>query len=116
MANPNLLSLTTVNAKSAVQAATTSATAIVTNSASSGTLIKVTALFLTNISALTKAATIDVYRSSTAYNILKDVDIPAGSSIDVVSKTIYLEEGDSLRITAAENSTIHAVCSYEVLS
>ena len=116
MANPNLLSLTTVSGKMAVQASTTSATAIVENAAASGTLVKVTSLFLTNIAASTKSATIDVYRSSTAYNILKDVDVPAGSSIDVVSKTIYLEEGDSLRITATENSTIQAVCSYEVLS
>ena len=45
--------------------------------------------------------------------------VPANSSLVIIGKTetqIYLEENDSLRLTAAANSTLEAVCSYEDLS
>jgi hypothetical protein len=34
----------------------------------------------------------------------------------MINKVIYLEEGDSLRLTASANSYLEAVCSYEELS
>jgi hypothetical protein len=36
--------------------------------------------------------------------------------LDVISKSIYLEEGDDLRLTASANSDLEAVCSYEEIS
>lgn len=117
MANPNLLSLTTVTAKTAVQAITTTATDIVTNSAASGKAIKVTALYISNVNGTAPAdVTVDLYRGSTAYRIASTVSVPEDALIDLVSKTIYLEEGDSLRLTASANSYLEAVCSYEEIS
>ena len=66
----------------------------------------------------TNAATVnvDVYRSSTAYHIAKTITVPADASLDVINKAIYLEEGDSLRLTASVNSHLEGVCSYEEIS
>jgi hypothetical protein len=117
MAAPNIVAVSNILGKTSVQAVTTSATAIVTNSSSSGKVIKVNALYASNVNG-SSAATInvDLYRSSTAYRLAYAVSVPANTTLDVISKSIYLEEGDSLRLTASSNSYIEAVCSYEEIS
>ena len=117
MANPNLLSLTTINAQTAVQAITTSATAIVTNSAASGKVYKVSALYVSNVDGTNSVTVnVDIYRSSTAYHVAKTVTVPPDATLDVISKSLYLLEGDALRLTASANGDIEAICSYEEIS
>lgn len=117
MAAPNLASVSTITAKTAVQAIGTSPSAIVSNSASSGKAFKINALYVSNIDGTNNAdVNVDVYRSSTAYHIAKTIVVPADSTLDVLSKSVYLEEGDSLRLTAGAASDLEAVCSYEELS
>jgi len=117
MANPNIVNVATITGKTAVQAVGTSATAIVTNSASSGKVFKVNALYVSNVDGTNNAEiTVDLYRSSTAYHIAKTVIVPADATLDVLAKAIYLEEGDALRLTASAASDLEAVCSYEEIS
>jgi len=117
MAAPNVVNVGTITGKTAVQAVGTSATAIVTNSASSGKVFKVNALYVSNVDGTNNAEiTIDLYRSSTAYHIAKTLVIPADATIDVLTKAIYLEEGDALRLTANVTSDVEAICSYEEIS
>ncbi len=117
MAAPNLLSLTTVTASTAVQNVTTSATAIVTNSSGSNKVYKLTALYVSNNDASTGyKLTADLYRSATAYPFAVSVTIPTNSTLDVISKPIYLLEGDAIRLTADTNSKLVAVCSWEEIS
>ncbi len=117
MAAPNIVNVTTITGKTAVQAVGTSATAIVTNSGSSGKVFKINALYVSNIDGTNNAEiNVDIYRSSTAYHIAKTVVVPADATLDVISKAIYLEEGDSLRLTANASSDLEAVCSYEEIS
>jgi hypothetical protein len=117
MAAPNIVNVTTITGKTAVQVVTTSATAIVTNSAASGKVFKVNALYVSNVDGTNAAdVNVDLYRSSTAYHIAKTVTVPADTTLDVISKAIYLEEGDSLRLTAGADSDLEAVCSYEEIS
>ena len=117
MANPNLFNATSVVAKTAVQAIGTSATAIVTNSSSSNKVFKLSALYISNVDGTNDATVnVDVYRSSTAYHIAKTINVPADTTIDVLSKPVYLEEGDTLRLTASETSDLEGVCSYEEIS
>ena len=100
-----------------MQAVGTSAAAIVTNSSSSGKVFKVNSLYVSNVDGTDNAAiTVDLYRSSTAYHVAKTVVIPADATLDVISKAFYLEEGDSLRLTASAASDLEAVCSYEEIS
>jgi hypothetical protein len=117
MAAPNIVNVSTITGKTAVQAVGTSATAIVTNSAASGKVFKVNALYVSNVDGTDNAEiNVDIYRSSTAYHIGKTIVVPADATLDVISKAIYLEEGDTLRLTANAASDLEAVCSYEEIS
>lgn len=117
MTAPNIVAVATISGKTAVQAVGTSATAIVTNSSGSGKVQKINALYISNVNGSNNVdITAEVYRSTTSYRFAYLVTIPPKSSLDVVSKSIYLEEGDSLRLTASSSSYAEAVCSYEEIS
>jgi hypothetical protein len=117
MAAPNIVNVSSIIGKIALQAVTTSATAIVSNSAASGKVFKVNALYVSNVDGTNNAEiNVDIFRSSTAYHIGKTIVVPADATLDVLSKSIYLEEGDSLRLTANAASDLEAVCSYEEIS
>ena len=119
MAAPNIVDVTTITGKTAVQAVTTSATAIVTNSAASNKVLKINSLVVSNVDGTNAAdITVDVFRSSTAYELARTITVPADASLVVISKetSIYLEEGDSLRCTASADGDLEAVCSYEEIS
>ena len=114
MANPNIVNVTEIYGVTAVQSITTTATAVVTNAASSGKVIKVNALYISNIDGTNnEEITVDLFRDSVAYHIAKTVVVPSDATLDVVSKAIYLQEGDAIRLTAGNNSRLQAVCSYE---
>lgn len=117
MAAPNIANLGTLTGKTAVQSVGTSATAIVENSAASGKVYKVNSLLVSNIDG-TSAATVnvDLYRSSTAYYIAYTITVPADATLDLLNKSIYLEEGDALRLTGSASGDLQAVCSYEEIS
>lgn len=117
MAAPNVVNVATITGKTAVQQVGTSATAIVTNSSGSNKVLKVNALYLSNVDGTSAAdVTVDLFRSSVAYKLVSTVSVPADATLDVVSKSIYLEEGDSLRLTCATSGDIEAICSYEEIS
>lgn len=117
MTAPNVVSVANIYGKSAVQAVTTAATAIVSNATGSNTVVKINALYVGNVdTSAPYKLTVDFFRSATAYRFLYQVSIPAGAGLDVLSKSIYLEEGDSLRLTADTGSKLEALASYEVIS
>lgn len=117
MSAPNIVNVSTITGKTAVQAVGTSATAIVTNSAASGKVFKINALYVSNVDGTANAeVTLDLFRSSTAYRLANTIVVPADATLDVISKAIYLEEGDELRLTANATGDLEAVCSYEEIS
>lgn len=119
MANPNIVGVTAIYGKTAVQSVGTSASAIVTNATSSGKVYKINSLIISNVDGNSSAdISVDLYRSSTPYYIAKTVTVPADASLVVITKdnTIYLEEGDSLRCLASAASDLQAICSYEEIS
>ena len=119
MAAPNIVGVTTITGKTSVQEVTTSATAIVSNSGGSNKVFKINSLIISNVDGTNSAdITVDLYRSSTAYELVKTIAVPADATLIVISKetSIYLEEGDSIRCTASANSDLKAICSYEEIS
>ena len=119
MAAPNIVNVATITAKTAVLAPTTVATNIVENAGSSNTALKINTLIVANVNGTTAATiTASIFRSSTEFKVAHTITVPGGASLVVLDKTtqIYLEEGDSLRLTASANSILHAVCSYEILA
>jgi hypothetical protein len=118
MAAPNVVNVSTITGKTDVQSVGISATAIVTNSAASNLVYKINSLIVSNIDGTNNAdITVDLFRSSTAYRLASTITVPADTTLVVVSKDIglYLEEGDSLRLTASAAGDLQAICSYEVI-
>ena len=117
MAAPNIVNVSTITGKTAVAALTASATAIVSNGAGSGKVFKVNALYISNVDGASNfTTTIDIFRSSTAYRIAFQIVVPAGATLDIISKPIYLEEGDSIRALGSTTLKLEAVCSYEEIA
>lgn len=116
MANPNIVNVTSIYGTTWVQAVGTSSTAIVP-AVASNTVIKLDALYIGNIdTSASYKITVTVVRATVSYNILYQVLIPAGAGLDVLSKSIYLMEGDTLQLTADTANKLQAVASGEVIS
>lgn len=119
MPAPNIVNVATITGKTSVLAPTTTPTDIVSNASNSGQLYKIDSLVVSNINgALTANVTASLFRSATEYKLAHIISVPPQGSLVVISKDtmVYLEEGDSLRLTASLNSYLHAVCSYEIIS
>lgn len=119
MANPNIVNVATINGKTVGAAVTTTATALVTNAASSGKIIKLNSLSISNIGASAVTVTVDIYKNqTTAYRLAYTIAVPTSATLVILSKdtSVYLEENDSLRVTASANSSLEAVCSYDEIS
>ncbi len=117
MTAPNIVTVKKIYGKTSALLVTDSATAIIENTSGSGKVLKINSLIIGNIDASTSYdITVDFYRSSTAYRFANTIAVPAKASLDVIQKSIYLEEGDSLRLTGSTSLKLEAVCSYEEIS
>ena len=119
MANPNMASASTITGHSAVAQLGTGTTSLITNSASSGKIIKIESIIVSNVDG-SSAADVNAWllRSSVAYNIASTVSVPADSTLVLISRdtTIYLMEGDTLQMSASGASDLEVVASYEEIS
>jgi hypothetical protein len=124
MAAPNIVNVTTITGKSAVVSlTTTSATAVVSNAASSGKVFKINSLVVSNVDG-TNAADITVsYYSEddiggTATEIVSTISVPADATLVVIDKntSIYLEEDRSIGATAGTANDLKVLVSYEEIS
>lgn len=124
MAAPNIVNVATITGKTAVaNLTTTSATAVVSNPASSGKVFKVNSLIVTNVDGTNAAdITVSFYSQDdiggTATEIVSTVSVPADASLIVIDKNtaIYLEEDKSIGATAGSASDLKVICSYEEIS
>jgi len=120
MANPNIVNVANIYGRVVGQAVGTSAAAIVTNNASSGLVLKINSLIISNVDG-TNAADITAYvrdNNATNYHLAKTISVPADATLVIISKdtSIYLEENDSIWLQASAASDLEAVCSYEEIS
>jgi hypothetical protein len=118
MAAPNVVNVTTITGKTDVLDVGTTASAITSNASASGKVYKINSLIVSNIDDDSGGEiTVDLFRSSTAYKIASKITVPVGSTLVLISKdtSIYLEEGDELRCTAANANYLKAICSYEII-
>jgi hypothetical protein len=119
MANPNIVSASAVYGKTTGQSIGTSESAIVTNSSSSGKIYKINTLIISNVDGTNVAdVTVRVFKGSTAYSIAYTVPVPADAALVVISRDnqVYLQENDSLRLSASASSDLQAVCSWEEIN
>ena len=124
MAAPNLLSPTTIVGKTTyVSLTTTNATSVLSNAASSGKVLKVNSLVVSNVDGANSASiTVSIYSAEalggTAYKIANTITVPADSTLVVIDKTsmIYLEEDKSIGAVASAANDLEIVCSYEEIA
>ena len=123
MSAPNVVNVATITAKTAQVAVGTSATAILSNAASSNKVLKVNMLMITN-RVVSSAAdiTVNLYPQDdiggTGVAIASTISVPADSALVVLDKStaIYLEEDKSLGGIASASSDLVATISYEEIS
>jgi len=124
MAAPNIVNVSTITGKSATIALTsTSATALVSNAASSGKVFKINMIQVANVDGSNACAvTIDMHSAAagggTAYSLISDVTVPATASLVALDKNtaVYLEEDRSIMATAGTASDLEVIISYEEIS
>lgn len=123
MAAPNIVNVTTITGKTETLAVTTTPQSLVSNAASSGKVIKVNSLYVSNIDGtVTQDVTVNYYTEDdiggSAVALASTISVPADATIVIIDKnsSIYLEEDKSIGISAGGNSDLVAVCSYEEIS
>ena len=115
MANPNVVAVTSILAKTVLEDnLSTSAVSLLT--CASDKLCKINSLVIANIDG-TNAASVDVFitRSSTDHYLLKTVSVPADATLVALDKNmgLYLNESDILKVQASAAGDLSAVLSYE---
>jgi hypothetical protein len=124
MAAPNIVNVTSIIGKTATTNLTsTSAFSVVSNAASSGLVLKINTLIVSNVDVAASAdITINYYTAAalggTAFQIASTITIPADTSLIVISKEtpVYLEEDRSIGATASVANDLKVICSYEEIS
>lgn len=114
MANPNILNVASIFGKIAGQAVLATPSAAIIPAISTGHIGKVNALYVSNVDG-TNSAELDVYVNdgTNDWNIASTITVPADATIDVLSKSIYLEETWSLWVKASVDGDLEAVASWE---
>ena len=118
MANPNIISITTINGKTALASLGIVASNVITNSSNSNTVAKLNNIILTNYSSSAVGANVMINRSSTLYYLAGNISIPGQSTLVLLGKdtSLYLEEGDVLQANASATLSISISAGYEILS
>ena len=124
MANPNIVSVVTINANNSyANLVSNTMTSLVSNPASSGKVFKINTLILTNKDTVNaNTATINLYSAAAlagaGYPIANAISIPSASVLTLIDKgtSIYLMENQSSGANAIGSNGITAICSWEEIS
>ena len=124
MSAPNIVNVATITGKSAVvDLSSTSATAVVSNAASSGKVFKINSILVANVDGSVAADITLAYYSQddiggTATELLKTVSVPQDSTLVAFDKntSFYLEEDKSIGATASAANDLKVFISYEEIS
>jgi len=124
MANPNIVSVTSILGNTTfLTPADTAANVLLSNAASSGNVLKINQIVAANVNGTSAVDTTVTINSAaagggTAYPIVSTVSVPADASLIVVDKTtaIYLMEDQSIVVTSGSADDIAYTISYEAIS
>jgi hypothetical protein len=122
MAIPNIVNVSSIQAKSFGNTLTTSNAIVIANGASSGNCIKINNIVLANYSNSAATANVEYNRAAagtgTATFLISGVSVPAGASIIVTDKStgFYMEEDTCIKAVSQTASALQIFTSYEVIS
>lgn len=118
MAIFNQVNTVTKFTKSVGAALVTGGTDVLTNVAASGKAIVVQSIRITNIDGNNPVdITCTVYKAAvtTSFKLLGTISVAAHAVLEVLSRPLYLEEGDKINLVAAANGKAEAIISYDEL-
>jgi len=122
MSNPNIAAATSILGGTAYGSVTSSLAPVVTNAASSNTIIKVNTLIIINktgASAADVTAQIQTASGGSPTDICINITVPAKSNLVLISKDIsfYLLEDRRISVVCAASATsLNYFVSYETIS
>ena len=127
MAAPNIVAVSTIRGKSNVANLTTTSSSVIVNDVNSGKVFKINTIMISNVDGTNSGnVTVELFKfgaqnvstgsGNSVYSLANVVTVPAKSSLDVMSKSLYLEEGDHLKAKADANSRLHLITSFEEIS
>ena len=123
MANPNIVSVTSIVGNTASVAVGTSATSLASNAASSGKVFKINSIVIANIDGTAAAdVTVNIYSAAalggTGLAIASTISVPADASLIVTDKTtaFYLLEDRSIGALASASGDLVATISFEEIT
>jgi hypothetical protein len=119
MANVNLKSLTTVLGENAsIADIPTTASGIV--SCGNNQVLKINSLYVSNIDGTNSATiTADLHNGSNVLNhFVKGTSVGAGGTVNIITSEapVYVNEGQSVRLTASASGDLSGFISYERIS
>lgn len=127
MAAPNIVAVSTIRGKSNVANLTTTSSSVIVNPVNSGQVFKINTIMISNVDG-TNAGNVSVElfkfgaqnvstgTGNSTYALANVMTVPAKSSLDILSKSLYLEEGDHLKAKADANNRLHLITSFEEIS
>jgi len=123
MANPNINNVTSILGNlGQTNLSTTAATSLISNAASSGTLVKVETVQVTNTTATAANFTLNTYSAAalggTAFAFASTISILPYTTVTIIDKTnsIYLTENTSMGATAGTANALIVTAAWEVMS
>jgi len=127
MAAPNIVAVTTIRGKSNVANLTTTSSSVIVNPINSNQVFKLNTIIVSNVDGANNGTvTVELFKfgaqntstgtGNAVYSLANSVTVPAKSSLDVLSKSLYLEEGDHLKAKADGNNRLHLITSFEEIS
>ena len=128
MANPNIVSVTSIVGGNAAWALTNTITTTLLTVAAD-VIVKINSIIVTNIHG-TNAATVSIEINGlgsgavgatvngplATCRIASTMNVPADDSLVLIDKPIYLMEADVLRGGASVGTVLELFCSYEVIN
>lgn len=131
MAAPNIVSVANILGKSNVANVTTVTSNVISNVYGSNKVFKVNTIIISNVDGANNGVvTVGLYKGAnsgsqrsadgtlhnTVFSIANTITVPAKSSLDILAKNLYLEEGDVITVKADANNRLHMITSFEEIS
>ena len=123
MANPNIVSVTSIYGSTTyLIPSTTAATTWTTLTPAAGTVNKVNNIVAANVTGSAVAVTVAINSAAagagTNYDIAYQISVPANASLIIIDKTtsIYVGEAQSIVVTVGTGSAIELTSSFEALT
>lgn len=118
MAAPNLITLSSVTGKTNADWCPATLSAILANGLNTSEVLRINGLFVTNVGNADAGVSVNIQRSGLSFYMAYNNIVAVGTTTIIMGKDngIYLEEGDTLRISASSANTLQYVITYEVMS